>query len=96
MNIGIKFCGGCNPRYDRLNLVNRIKEIAPHHNFKTYTEGFSEVTLVVCGCKRACASLENSGVTQGIIIDDDSTIENVIEVIQISEISTVESLDNGF
>lgn len=85
MNIGIKFCGGCNPRYDRSNFVNRLKEIAPHHNYKTYAEDLNEVTLVVCGCKRACASLESPGVTKDIIIDDDSSLENVIEAIQITE-----------
>jgi hypothetical protein len=85
LNIGIKFCGGCNPRYDRWNLVSHLKKIAPHHNYKSYSEGSSEVALVVCGCKRACANLENPDATNGIIIDDDSTIESVIEAIQISE-----------
>lgn len=84
MDIGIKFCGGCNPRYDRSDLVSHLKKIAPHHNYKSHSEGFSDVTLVVCGCKRACANLENQD-ANGIIIDDDSTIESIIEAIQIAE-----------
>lgn len=25
MKVGIKYCGGCNPRYDRVAAVNQLK-----------------------------------------------------------------------
>ncbi|MBV1758662.1 MAG: hypothetical protein KMY55_12590 [Dethiosulfatibacter sp.] len=85
LDIGIKYCGGCNPRYNRLEFVSQLKKIASHHNYKSHSEGFSDVNLVVCGCKRACANLDKKDATNGIIIDDDSTIESIIEAIQIAK-----------
>ncbi len=85
LDIGIKYCGGCNPRYDRLEFVSQLKRNAPHHNYSLYMGNPSDVNIVVCGCKRACANLENKDATNGIVIDDDSTIESIIEAIQIVE-----------
>lgn len=61
MLIGIKYCGGCNSRYDRVKFVNSIKEKFSHINFCS-VEKQKEVDylLVVCGCGATCAS------TQGI------------------------------
>jgi acyl dehydratase len=60
MNIGIKYCGGCNPRYDRTREVQRFITCFPQHTF-TYTpeQTVCDVCLLVCGCQTACA--ESSG-----------------------------------
>ena len=34
MTIGVKFCGGCNPMYDRGNLFEKTKEAYPDHTFE--------------------------------------------------------------
>jgi hypothetical protein len=56
--VGIKYCGGCNPDYDRVALVEQIMralkgkvEIVPAQN-----EGV-EIILAVQGCATACADL---------------------------------------
>lgn len=56
MNIGIKYCGGCNPRYDRTREVQRFIKRFPQHTF-TYTpeQTVCDVCLLVCGCQTACA-----------------------------------------
>lgn len=59
MKIGIKYCGGCNPRYDRTKEVKKLSEIFPQHTF-TYLlnqEG-CDVCLLVCGCPTGCAESE--------------------------------------
>lgn len=58
MRIGVKYCGGCNPRYDRLEFVARLKgelsEEVEWLNASTAEEPLDFV-LVVCGCTAACA-----------------------------------------
>lgn len=54
MDIGIKYCGGCNPKYDRKQFLYNLKEnfncnfeiIEPH---KIY-----DVVIVLCGCTSCC------------------------------------------
>jgi hypothetical protein len=55
MVIGIKYCGGCNPRYDRTSLVARLKSDLP----KAQIVGAGDVqdyVAVLCGCSSACAA----------------------------------------
>ena len=33
MKVGIKYCGGCNPRYDRVAAVNQLKREFPQVEF---------------------------------------------------------------
>lgn len=58
MRIGVKYCGGCNPRYDRTGFVARLKEElgggVEWVNAGTAGEPLDFV-LVVCGCTAACA-----------------------------------------
>ena len=39
MKIGVRFCGGCNPRYDRGAFYNEIIECYPDHDFEIAKEG---------------------------------------------------------
>lgn len=60
MYIGIKYCGGCNSRYDRVKLVNDIKNCFKDYEFN-YANGNEpfDLILVINGCHISCASLEN-------------------------------------
>lgn len=55
MRIGVKYCGGCNPRYDRVAFVKKLENDFPEHRFTSAQEGDADLILVVCGCKAACA-----------------------------------------
>ncbi|MDP3386849.1 MAG: hypothetical protein Q8S24_06415 [Eubacteriales bacterium] len=81
MNIGIKFCGGCNPRFDRLEFVSQIKKTLTYHTYRPYLEGTSDLTLVVCGCKRACVNLGIDEASDLVVVDNSSSIERVVESI---------------
>ncbi len=55
MTVGVKYCGGCNPKYERGAEVNKIKERYPDYKF----EGFDlnkkyDKVLLICGCERVC------------------------------------------
>lgn len=37
MRIGIKYCGGCNPGYDRTDLIKKIKDnVSSSHVFENF------------------------------------------------------------
>jgi hypothetical protein len=73
MRIGVKFCGGCNPRYDRSEELDKIlsyfeKDSAQFEQDKSEKGkalfGFAkdggkyDVLLAICGCTNQCASTD--------------------------------------
>lgn len=59
MRIGIKYCGGCNARYDRSRCVEQLKERFSFYSFETVSRQQEyDILLLVCGCPAACASAE--------------------------------------
>ncbi len=59
MTVGIKYCGGCNPRYDRVAAVRRLEGDCPGVTFVNAVSGKRyDALLVVCGCSARCAGLE--------------------------------------
>lgn len=61
--IAVYYCGGCNPRYDRVRAVQELREHFPHLAFTLPDEGTSDGCLAVCGCTAGCA---RSRLPQGI------------------------------
>ena len=58
MKVAIKYCGGCNPDYDRVALVERIKErLNGRVEFVSAEDEDIDLVLAVEGCKTACAGL---------------------------------------
>ena len=58
MTVQVKYCGGCNPRYDRSGLVRRIREDFPGAAviYEAPPGAAVDFVLVVCGCSVRCAS----------------------------------------
>ena len=56
MRIGVKYCGGCNPGYDRVALARRLQEglAGKAELVSADAEGVSLV-VVLSGCPSACA-----------------------------------------
>lgn len=55
MKIGVKYCGGCNPYYERKTAVEQLNRRFADVVFETaVTDKEYDVILLVCGCKRAC------------------------------------------
>ncbi len=60
MDIGVKFCGGCNPMYDRGKLYKRIMGAYAEHSFEAADEAKNyETLLTICGCERACVNTDS-------------------------------------
>ena len=65
MKIYVKYCGGCNPRYDKAMLVSKLKEELNGHSFsESYDD--PDVSLIVCGCASACADKSNAAAPYGV------------------------------
>ena len=58
LKVGIKYCGGCNPYYDRVALFKTIEDrLKDHVQFVAPDDADSELILVLEGCQTACADL---------------------------------------
>ena len=60
MAIRVKYCGGCNPRYDRRAVTEKLRAAFPQAEFVEMgdDEGEFDHVIVLCGCPAACAAHE--------------------------------------
>jgi len=55
--IGIKYCGGCNPGYERVEMIERVQsQLKDQFLFLRHDEPDIKVMVLMSGCHRACAS----------------------------------------
>ena len=52
--VGLRYCGGCNPRYDRVAAVGRLRAQLPDVELRPAAPGQPAVVRV-CGCPARCA-----------------------------------------
>jgi len=58
VKVGLKYCGGCNPEYDRVALVRHIEEsLQGRVAFVTPESEGVGLILAVEGCSTTCADL---------------------------------------
>lgn len=95
---GVKFCGGCNPKYDRGKAFTRFK--AKFENricFDIAQEGIAyDLLLIIGGCGSCCASYDQYNTLGSILkVWDQTHIEDQLKAMEeIAEIIT-ESSFNG-
>jgi hypothetical protein len=59
VTVGLKYCGGCKPNYDRVALVEEIQRRLGHGvSWVRADDPAAELVLAVHGCPTACADLE--------------------------------------
>ena len=74
VKIGVKYCGGCNPGYDRVALVRHIEEsLRGEVEFASPESEEVALVLVVEGCSTACADVS---AFQGLEIRKITSIED--------------------
>ena len=57
MKIGIRYCGGCNPNYERVEVVERVQSrMKERFLFLRYDQKDVDVLISINGCLRACAN----------------------------------------
>jgi hypothetical protein len=58
LKIGLKYCGGCNPTYDRGLMAEKIRrELNDIADFVTIIDDDVDMVLSIQGCDVSCADL---------------------------------------
>ncbi len=58
LKVAIKYCGGCNPGYDRVALADYVqKSLLGRVEFVALDSEVVDIVLAVEGCKTCCADL---------------------------------------
>ena len=59
MTVGVRYCGGCNPRFDRVAAVRRLAAACPRAALEGAEPGrIYDLLLIVGGCPACCAGRE--------------------------------------
>jgi hypothetical protein len=82
IKVGLKYCGGCRAGYDRVALVDSIRErLAQEVEFVAADSEEAQMVLIVTGCSTACAKLDNaSGVPIRYITSTEEAEQWVAEI----------------
>lgn len=82
MNIGIKYCGGCNPHFDRTAILNKIMELFKGDKFEYAKENnFYDIIIVIDGCSRACSDHSSLKGKEKIFINSEADYQEAVDLI---------------
>ena len=75
----VRYCGGCNPRYDRVAAVEILQRQFPEADFVS-EHPCPVATVLVCGCAVQCIARENDADALRLTdLDDLSRIANALK-----------------
>ncbi len=78
MKVSFKFCGGCNPNYDRLKALDNLIKKHPEWEVNyDYENNCNDKCIVICGCKRACADISKIKAKQVIVVDNEKLLSEL-------------------
>ena len=84
MKVALKFCGGCNPAYDRVEYWEQIRRKAGDKiDWVTLDYGNYDAVLLISGCDCACPRDDIPQMDRGVTPTNDSL--NVEEVMSLLE-----------
>ncbi len=72
--VALKYCGGCNPGFDRVAYAESVKSAAgPVIEWVTLEDEGFDTVLLICGCETACPlrSIDFSRYRQRVSIKND-------------------------
>ncbi len=79
LRIGVKYCGGCNPNYDRGELVAKIENQLSQIVLWVDPEEDPDLIIAVQGCPTACADLGSFDESKVIQLKDEEDLQSLIE-----------------
>ncbi len=68
MKVGIKFCGGCNPRYDRRKELTKLQQGMTGVEWVTDNSVICDYWLVACGCVRECVDISRLIASKEVLV----------------------------
>ncbi len=80
IRVGVKYCGGCNPNYDRRAIADII-ESRTGVKLSAYMENeIPDVALIICGCRSDCIKQDDyRGRYETILISGPEQIDGAME-----------------
>jgi hypothetical protein len=76
--VRLKFCGGCNPGYDRVALAEQIKSMAANDDGITLcNDDDPDLVIAICGCPTACANVSGFGGAQVVKVSSPEEITKI-------------------
>jgi hypothetical protein len=84
MKVALKFCGGCDPGYDRVEYWERIRGAAGDRiDWVSLDADHYDAVLLICGCKTMCPRDEISRTECLVTIsDDEMDAESVVALLE--------------
>jgi hypothetical protein len=85
MKCGVRFCGGCNPRFDRGEAYEKIRtQLKDEIEFDYAEDGMLyDVILVIGGCTNCCASYDQYRTKRGVVkVYEPDDIEKTIQILK--------------
>lgn len=82
--IRVKYCGGCNPRFDRKAITEDIRIVFPQAEVvERHAEAPVDLVTVICGCPASCASHEDLHGEYGkIVISSEEEKDKIVEAVK--------------
>ena len=82
MRVALKYCGGCDPKYDRTEYFQSIAAVAEDVEWTRLDDPDYDAVLLICGCDTACIEKEMpAGVPLMLITDDQTPAHEVVQKI---------------
>lgn len=83
MDIGIKYCGGCNPTYDRGSFIALLQKLFDHNFEPADINKEYDLLIVMCGCSSCCAGYQQYKVKfQKILVKGPLDFDNAADIIR--------------
>lgn len=83
VRIGLKYCGGCSPKYDRIETVDDIKKkFSDRVTFVSYEDPDVDCILIIAGCPTACVDRDPFRDIKTIVIASDQDLNSSYEEIE--------------
>jgi hypothetical protein len=78
--IGIKYCGGCNPGYERVEMIQRVQfRFNDRFLFLRHDEPDIDVLVLMSGCHRTCAGKDlNTTKIPHCLVTGENDFDNLI------------------
>ncbi len=89
MRVALKYCGGCDPAYERVEYFERIKDAAGRDiQWVGADSGGHDALLLICGCPKACPLQDMPPGDKVVLIKhDQATPEAVVARLRKKEVS---------
>jgi len=82
LRIAVKYCGGCNPNYDRVALAEQLLERLFGMTELVTGDKVPDLVIAIEGCPTACADLTQYEGLEVVILTDPTQMQSVVDQIK--------------